>query len=65
MNTTKNKVLLTAVAVGALALIGLTKMAADVVPMMAIGGAYVAVAILGALVFTDYRLGSKNYSARF
>jgi len=64
MNTTNNKVLLTTVTVSALALVGLTKMAADVVPMMAIGGAYIAVAILGALVFADYRLGSKNYSAR-
>ena len=64
MNTTKNKVLLTAVTIGALALFGLTKMTADVVPMMAVGGAYIAVAILGALAFADYRLGSKNYSAR-
>ena len=64
MNTTNNKVLLTTVAVSALALVGLTKMTADVVPMMAIGGAYVSVAILIALACADYRLGSKNYSAR-
>ncbi len=64
MNTTNNKVLLTTVVVGALALFGLTKMTADVVPMMAIGGAYVAVAILGALAYADYRLGSKNYLVR-
>ena len=64
MNTTNNKVLLTTVTVAALALAGLTKMAADVVPMLAIGSAYVAVAILGALAFADYRVGSKNYSAR-
>jgi hypothetical protein len=64
MNTTNNKVLLTTVTVAAFALVGLTKMAADVVPMMAIGSAYVAVAILGALAVADYRVGSKNYSAR-
>jgi hypothetical protein len=59
-----NKVLLATVAVSVIALIGLTKMAASIVPMMAIGGSYVAVVILFALAAQDYRVGTKDYSAR-
>jgi hypothetical protein len=64
MKTTNNKALLAAVAVSALALIALTKMAASIVPMIVIGSSYVAVAILFALAALDYRVGPKNYSTR-
>ena len=64
MKTTNNKALVAAVAVSVLALIGLTKMAASVVPTMIVASSYVAVAILFALAIMDYRIGSKDYSAR-
>jgi len=64
MKNTNNKALLVAIAVSAFSLIALTKMAASVVPMLAIGSSYVAVAILIALAASDYRVGTRNYSAR-
>ena len=64
MKNTNNKALLVAIAISAFSLIALTKMAASVVPMLAIGSSYVAVAILIALAASDYRVGTRNYSAR-
>lgn len=64
MKTTNNKALVIAVVTSAFALLVLTKMAASVVPMIAIGTSYVAVAILVLLAAGDYRVGPKDYSAR-
>jgi hypothetical protein len=64
MKNTNNKALLVTLAVSALALIALTKMAASVVPMLVIASSYVVVAILFALAALDYRVNTKDYSAR-
>jgi hypothetical protein len=64
MKNTNNKAIIAAVVVSTIALIGLTKMTASVVPMIAIASAYVAVAILFALAAIDYRVGPKGYSSR-
>jgi hypothetical protein len=64
MKTTNNKVLVITLAISAVALVAGSKMAASFVPAVAIGAAYVAVAMLYALAVVDYRLGPKSYSAR-
>ena len=64
MKNTNNKAIIAAVIVSTIALIGLTKMAASVVPEIAIASAYVAVATLFALAAVDYRVGPKGYSPR-
>jgi hypothetical protein len=64
MKTTNNKVLVTTLAISAVALVVGSKMAASFVPAVAIGTAYVAVAMLYALAVVDYRLGPKSYNAR-
>ncbi len=64
MKNTNNKAIIAAVIVGIIALIGLTKVAASVVPEIAIASAYVAVAVLFALAAIDYRVGPKGYSSR-
>lgn len=64
MKNTKNKAIIAAVIVGIIAMIGLTKMAASVIPELAVASAYVSVAIMFALAAVDYRVGPKGYSSR-
>jgi hypothetical protein len=64
MKNTNNKAMIAAVIVSTIALISLTKMAASVVPDIAIAGAYVSAATLFALAAIDYRVGPKGYSSR-
>ena len=64
MKNTNNKAIIAAVVVSTIALIGLTKMAASVVPEIAVASAYLSVAVLFALAAIDYRVGPKGYSAR-
>jgi len=64
MKNTNNKAIIAAVIVSTIGLIGLTKMAASVVPAIAVASAYVSVAILFALAAVDYRVVSKGYSSR-
>ena len=64
MKNTNNKVLIAVLVVSIVAMIGLTKMAASVVPTMAIASSYIAAVTLFALAALDYRVGSKSYSVR-
>jgi hypothetical protein len=64
MKTTNNKDIVATVAVGAFALVALTRMAASFMPVMVIVGSYVAVGILFAFAAVDYRVATKGYSNR-
>ena len=64
MKNTNNKVLIAALVVSIVAMIGLTKMAATVVPTIAIAASYFAVVTLFALAALDYRVGFRSYSER-
>lgn len=64
MKKTNNKALIATVALSAIVLIAVTKMAASVVPGIVIAGSYLTVAILFAFAAVDYRVGSKDLTAR-
>lgn len=64
MKNKNNKVLVTSIVLGAIALIAVTKMAASVVPGIVIAGSYLTVAVLFAFAAVDYGMGSKDHSAR-
>jgi hypothetical protein len=64
MKTKNNKVLLATLAISALALVAVTKMAASALPVLVIAGSYLAVVILFALAALDYRVGPKAYWIR-
>ena len=63
MKITNKKVLATVV-ISSVALAVISKSSADLVTSMMSAGSYIAVAILYALAALDYRIGTKNYSAR-
>lgn len=64
MKTNTLKVILSAVAFGAIVLMATTKIAVSYFDLMAIGVGYTAVAILIALAIVDYRVNVKDYAGR-
>ncbi len=64
MKINKLNVILTTVAISAIALLVTTKGTASFLSVMAMTVSYIAVAILVALAALDYRVGPKNFSAR-
>jgi hypothetical protein len=64
MKTNKLNVILTTVAISGIVLLATTKGTASFLSAMAMTVSYIAIAILVALAVLDYRVGSKNYSAR-
>lgn len=64
MKINKLNVILTTIAISAIALLATTNGIAGFLSAMAMTVSYIAVAILVALAALDYRVGPKNFSAR-
>jgi len=64
MKNTNNMSFVVTAAITAVGMVALTKLAASFVPVAVIASSYFAVAILFALAAVDYRVGTRNYSAR-